>query len=139
METDDAANNNVTKGPTKLILIVEDDKFLRDMLVNKFEDTGFQVNAATTGEEAFKMLTRHKPDLITLDLLMPDVDGFQVIQKIKTDPGTSGIPILILSNLMEKGDIDRAMAAGASAYLVKANSTPDEIVAHAKELVEKNQ
>lgn len=136
---EDNATNNTTTKSAKTILIVEDDKFLRDMLVNKFEDAGFQVNAATTGEDAFKMLARRKPNLITLDLLMPDVDGLQVVQKLKTDPGTSGIPILILSNLMEKGDIDRAMAAGAAYYMVKANSTPNEIVARAKELVEKNQ
>ena len=123
----------------KLVLVVEDDKFLRDMLVNKLEEAGFEVNAATTGEEAFKMLARNKPDLITLDLLMPDVDGFRVIEKLKANPQTVDIPILILSNLMEKRDIDRAMSLGAAAYMVKANSTPNEIVARAKTLVVKSE
>ena len=127
--------NQTVKGQS--VLIVEDDKFLRDMLVNKFEENGFQVNAATSGEEAFKMLAIHKPDIITLDLLMPDVDGFQVIEKLKADPETSRIPILILSNLMEKEGIDRAMSLGAAAYLVKAVTTPNEIVARAKAIIEK--
>ena len=127
--------NKAVKG--KSVLIVEDDKFLRDMLVNKFEENEFQVNAATSGEEAFKMLAIRKPDIITLDLLMPDVDGFQVIEKLKADSETSNIPILILSNLMEKEGIDRAMSLGAAAYLVKAITTPNEIVARAKAIIEK--
>jgi len=118
---------------------VEDDKFLRDMLVNKFEEAGFQVNAAVTGGDAFKMLAVRKPDLITLDLIIPDMDGFRVLAKIKADPQTLNIPILILSNLMEKEGIDRAMSLGAAAYLVKANSTPDEIVERVKTLIGENK
>lgn len=106
------------------------------MLVNKFEEAGFGVNAATTGEDAFKMLARSKPDIISLDLIMPDVDGFQVIEKLKSVPETADIPILILSNLMEKADIDRAMAAGATGYIVKATSTPNEIVARVRAILD---
>lgn len=127
-----SSGGNKNAGTGRTILIVEDDKFLRDMLVNKFEDAGFGVNAATTGEEAFKMLARSKPDIISLDLLMPDVDGFQVVERLKSNPETVNIPILILSNLMEKGDIDRALAAGAASYMVKATTTPNEIVERAK-------
>jgi len=128
-----------TPDQSKSVLIVEDDKFLRDMLVNKFEEAGFQVNAAVTGGDAFKMLAVRKPDLITLDLIIPDMDGFRVLAKIKADPQTLNIPILILSNLMEKEGIDRAMSLGAAAYLVKANSTPDEIVERVKTLIGENK
>ena len=129
------SSNESASAANKLVLVVEDDKFLRDMLVNKLEGAGFQVNAATCGEDAFKMLKRHIPDAITLDLLMPDADGFQVIEKLKSNPRTSDIPILVLSNLMGKGDIDRAMSLGAADYMVKANSTPNEIVSRVKMLV----
>ena len=131
-EKSDAGIANSVKG---LILIIEDDKFLRDILVNKFEEGGFEVNAATNGEDAFKMIGIRKPGIIILDLLMPKMDGFQVMERLRSDPNNADIPVLILSNLMEKGDIDKAMSLGVSNYMVKATSTPEEVVARAEAMI----
>ncbi len=112
----------------KKILIVEDDKFLRELIVKKLSKEGYDVSEAVDGEEGVKKVKEEKPELVLLDLILPGIDGFEVLSRIKEDPASSVIPVIILSNLGQKEDVERGMELGAIDYLVKAHFTPGEIV-----------
>jgi len=120
------------------ILIIEDDAFLRDLISKKISSSGFTPLEAVNGEAALKKVKEERPSLILLDLLIPPPDGFEVLFKLKQDPETHSIPVIILSNLGQKEDVERGMSLGASDYLVKAQFTPEEIMAKIKEVLEKN-
>lgn len=119
------------------ILIVEDDKFLRELISRKLLGEGFKIEEAIDGEEGLKKLQESKPDLILLDLILPGLDGFDVLQRIKDDPGTASVPVLILSNLGQKDEIEKGLKLGAVDFLVKAHFTPEEIVQKIKQVLEK--
>lgn len=110
------------------ILVIEDDKFLRELLVRKLSAEGFDVENAIDAQAAFASLAQRKPKMILCDLILPGVDGFEILKRIKEDPKTADIPVVILSNLGQKEDLDRAMSLGAKDFMVKANFTLDEIV-----------
>jgi DNA-binding response OmpR family regulator len=118
----------------KNILIIEDDSFLRDLISKKLSSAGFSVSEANDGESGLKKVKEEKPDLILLDLLLPSTDGFEVLSKVKADTDTSSIPIIVLSNLGQKEDVDRAMGLGANDYLIKAQFTPEEIIIKVREI-----
>jgi DNA-binding response OmpR family regulator len=92
-------NNLERKKDKAKILIVEDDKFLRELLVRKLEAEGFKISIAIEGEEALKKINEELPQLILLDLILPGIDGFNVLEQIKKDSRTNKIPVIILSNL----------------------------------------
>ena len=115
-------------GDKPFILVVEDDKFLRELLVRKLASEGFDVENAIEAEATFRILGERKPDMILCDLILPGIDGFEILSRIKADPKTADIPVVILSNLGQKEDLDKAMALGAKDFMVKANFTLDEIV-----------
>jgi DNA-binding response OmpR family regulator len=118
----------------KNILIIEDDKFLRSLITEKVSSQGFNVSVAIDGKEGIREAQKSKPDLILLDLILPDVDGFEVLSKIKGEAGTSAVPVIVLSNLDSKEDIDKALKLGASDFLIKAQLTPEEIVEKVKNI-----
>ena len=117
------------------ILIVEDDKFLRELITQKILKEGYQVIGAVNGEEGVAKTKEVKPDLVLLDLILPGIDGFEVLRQIKEDPETSKVPVIILSNLGQKDDVERGVQLGASDYMVKAHFTPGEIVAKIKAIL----
>lgn len=111
------------------VLVVEDDKFLRELLVRKLASEKFTVENAIDAEAAFAILAKDRvPNIILLDLILPVVSGFDILAKVKSDPKTAAVPVIILSNLGQKEDIDRAKSLGAYDFMVKANFTLDEIV-----------
>jgi DNA-binding response OmpR family regulator len=110
------------------ILIIEDDKFLRELIAKKLTEEGFSVDEAVDGEEGLRKSKEGNPDLILLDLILPGIDGFEILAKIKEDPETKSIPVIILSNLGQKEDIEKGLKLGAFDYLVKAHFTPGEII-----------
>ncbi|OGZ61039.1 MAG: hypothetical protein A2932_00980 [Candidatus Spechtbacteria bacterium RIFCSPLOWO2_01_FULL_46_10] len=112
----------------KTIIIVEDDKFLLGILSDRFEAEGFTVIQAMNGSEAVKKTGEARPDLVLLDLILPELNGFEVMEKLKADARTKNIPVIILSNLGSEEDMERGKKLGAVDYLVKAYFTPDEIV-----------
>jgi len=112
----------------KKILIIEDDKFLRELIARKLSEEGFTVEEAVDGEEGIRKTNEGKPDLILLDLILPSIDGFEVLTKVKQDAETKSIPVIILSNLGQKEDIEKGLKLGAFDYLVKAHFTPGEII-----------
>lgn len=111
------------------ILLVEDDVDLQDMYESKFKMEGFGVVKAENGAIALDMIRTEKPDIVLLDIVMPEVDGFQVLQDIKNDPNTKDIPVILLTNLGQDSDIKKGIQLGAVDYLIKANFTPNEVVA----------
>ncbi len=117
------------------IFIIEDDKFLRELISRKLVSDGFKIKEAVDGEDGLRKLQEEKPDLILLDLILPGIDGFEVLEKIKEDPITSSIPVLILSNLGQRDEIEKGLKLGAVDFLVKAHFTPEEIVNKVKEVL----
>ena len=113
---------------SKNILVVEDDKFLRELIAQKLSKEGYKVFEAIDGEEGIKKIQKEKPDLVLLDLILPGIDGFEVLSKMKKDSTISSIPVIILSNLGQKDDVERGLKLGAVDYLIKAHFTPGEIV-----------
>jgi CheY-like chemotaxis protein len=116
----------------KTILIVEDDKFLRELISQKLVKEDFDIAEAVDGEHAIKKVKEVNPDLILLDLILPGIDGFEVLAKIKEDPAFAETPIIILSNLGQKDDIEKGLSLGATDYLIKAHFTPTEIIEKVK-------
>ena len=110
------------------ILLVEDDVFLAGIYQKKFEMEGFKISLANNGEKALVDAKRKKPDIILLDILLPKLDGFAVLEKLKADPATKGIPVILLTNLGQKDDVEKGLRAGAVDYLIKAHFKPSEIV-----------
>ncbi|MEK7482646.1 MAG: response regulator [Patescibacteria group bacterium] len=117
----------------KTILVIEDDKFLRELISQKLAKEGFNLSEAMDGEEGLKKIQQEKPDLILLDLILPGLDGFEVLSQAKQDPALSEIPVIILSNLGQKEDIERGLKMGAVDYLIKAHFTPGEIIEKIKQ------
>lgn len=122
-----------SKSGAKKILIVEDDRFLRDLMVQKLENENYEVFVAVDGEMGYKKIIEIKPDMILLDLILPGINGFEVLEKMKANQDIASIPVLILSNLGQKEDIERGLTLGAKDYLIKAHFTPGEIVEKIKQ------
>jgi DNA-binding response OmpR family regulator len=119
----------------KNILIIEDDKFLRELITQKLIKEGYETSEAIDGEEGIKKIKEEKPSLILLDLILPGIDGFEVLSRAKEDPAISSIPVIILSNLGQKEDIERGLKLGAVDYLIKAHFTPGEIIEKIKNIL----
>jgi DNA-binding response OmpR family regulator len=112
----------------KKILIIEDDAFLKNIEGSKFTKSGFEVSTAVTKTDIEKCLGESTPDIILLDMMLPDIDGEHVLQNLKTDEKTKNIPVIVFSNLSSDADIKKMMSGGAAAFMVKSNFTLDEVV-----------
>jgi len=110
------------------ILIVEDEPFLRKVISDECRERGYFVEEAIEGKEGLEKLKKEKFDLVLLDLLLPGIDGFEVLAQIKKDPELNKTPVLILSNLGQKEEIEKGLKLGAIDYLIKAHVTPSEIL-----------
>jgi CheY-like chemotaxis protein len=110
------------------ILLIEDSKIVQQMYRSKLTIEQFTVQTADNGMEAIKLLSHEIPDVILLDLMMPVMDGFKVLQVIKTDPRLSGIPVLVFSARGQPEEVEKAMNLGAAGYIVKATTKPNEVI-----------
>ena len=110
------------------ILLVEDDEFLRDLLTQRLQAKGFTVAIARDGETALSLAAAHAPDLMLLDLYLPGMSGFEAVARLRQNEATAKIPFMVLSNSAEEQSKKEAETLGAERYLVKAQSTPAEIV-----------
>lgn len=117
------------------ILLVEDDPFLLNMYATKFEIEDFQVVVAEDGDKGYKAAVKELPDIILLDVMLPKMNGFEVLEKIKSDKTVKDIPVILLTNLSQKNEIDRAMNLGAVDYLIKAHFMPSEVVDKIKKIL----
>ena len=111
----------------KKILLVEDDEFLRQIIGKNLSDSGYSVIMAVNGKDAIERMIADKPDLVLLDLLLPEVDGFEVLKQAKQNKEISNIIIVALSNLTQQSDITRALELGAADYFIKSQFTSKEI------------
>ena len=118
------------------ILFIEDEEVLQHALGEALQGAGFEVIKAADGEEGLRAATQVSPDLILLDLILPKMSGFEVLDALKKDLTTKQIPVMILTNLEGSADIERALAAGATTYLVKSNYNLDDILAKIKVIFE---
>jgi DNA-binding response OmpR family regulator len=126
----------------KTILLVEDDPFLTDIYTTKLKEAGFEVEAAEGGEEALEKIRQNNaqrktlwPDLMLLDIVLPRIDGWEILKEIKRDDKLKDLKVIILSNLSQKAEIDKGMALGAIKYLIKAHYTPSEVVEEIKKIL----
>lgn len=119
------------------VLIVDDTEFYQKAYKNKLLSAGYITSVANNGVEALKALTTDKPDLILLDLMMPIMDGFKVLQTVKANPNLQSIPVIVFSAKGASEEISKALQAGASDFLVKATTTPNRVVEKIKEVLQK--
>jgi CheY-like chemotaxis protein len=117
------------------VLIAEDDKFISSAYRVKLSKAGYDLKLVQDGKEAIKALEDFSPDLIILDLIMPNMDGFAVLKEIKNSEELKDIPVLVSSNLGQKEDVERAEKLGASDYIVKSDLSMDTVVEKVKKLI----
>ena len=137
-KSDTVNNVNTTNGKTK-ILVVEDDQFLRELIVRKLVKEGFKVSIAIDGQEGLQKIISEIPDLVLLDIILPEMDGFEILKQTKSHSNekVKDIPIILLSNMGQESDIEKAEKLGANDYLIKAEFTTDEIVDKIKNSLKK--
>jgi len=112
----------------KKVLLVEDSKAIQQIYRHKLTFEQFQVMTADNGMEAIKLLSQEKPDIVLLDLMMPVMDGYKVLQVIKTDPKLSDIPVLVFSAKGQQEEVEKALYLGAAGFIVKSTTKPNEVV-----------
>lgn len=122
----------------QIILLVDDDLNLRQMYKIRLESAGYQVVEAGNGEEAMARAVEQKPDCILLDVMMPRVNGFDVLDILKTTKSTKGIPVIVLTALMQDDTKERVKNSGAAGFLVKAEVVPSQVVEAIKEVLQNN-
>ncbi len=120
------------------ILIVDDDPLIADMYTLKLKEVGFDVEVAADGRAGLEKIKAGGYDLVLLDVVLPMLDGFEILQAVQRE-GKPLPPIVLLTNLGQKEDVDRGMALGAADYIMKAHFTPTEVVAKVKAVLEKTQ
>jgi DNA-binding response OmpR family regulator len=125
---------NTTSAKIKIV-IAEDDKFLSKVLSNKFRRADYEVFIASDGIEAGNKIRAELPDIVLLDLMMPNKNGFEILEEIKADKQFKNLPIIVLSNLGQKTDIARSKKLGAADYLVKSNLSINAVVDKVKEIL----
>ena len=120
------------------VLLVEDDAMLLEMYKMKFETEGFHVETGTNGVDGLRVLEeKGAPDILLLDVIMPQMDGFTMLKKVKEDERFKNFPVILLTNLGQEHDVKRGMELGATDYLVKANLTPQQVVDKVRGIVKK--
>jgi len=133
----------------KQILLVEDDPFLIDIYTTKLKRAGFKIEVASDGSDALRKLNEERFDLLVLDIVLPKIDGWEILEKIKNRSSAEAkvkmrtksssplkdLKIVVLSNLGQKGEVEKGLKLGAIKYLIKAHYTPSQVVAEIKQLL----
>ena len=126
----------VNEGKQKIkIVLIEDDTFLGGMYVTKLNLEGFDVKLAEDGEKGLKLVKSEQPDLVLLDIILPKMSGFDVLKDIKADKDTKDLPVILLTNLGQREDVQKGIKLGAKDYLIKAHFMPSEVVTKIKALI----
>ncbi len=123
-------NQDIIENPEKKkrVLLIEDDSFISQLYALKFSKTPYEMILARDGEEGIALSKDQKPDLILLDIILPKLSGFSVLESFKSDPETKDIPVILLTNLGQQENIQRGMNLGAADYIIKAHHTPQEVI-----------
>ena len=117
---------------SKKIVILEDDLALVTSLSRALESDGFEIYSAVDGETGLRTIAEKKPDLVILDIILPRKSGFEVMEALSADKELSKIPVMVLTNLESSQDVNRMMELGAKSFLVKTNSSLDEVLIKVK-------
>lgn len=117
------------------ILLVEDDSFIADIYSTKFKEAGFKVKIAKDGLEALQILKTEKPDVLLLDIVLPEFTGWEILGKIRKNQNLKNLKIIILSNLYQKEEVEKGLKLGANKYLIKAHYTPSQVVKEIKKIL----
>jgi two-component system phosphate regulon response regulator OmpR len=125
-------------GRSAQILLIEPDEFMADIYAKNLEMEGFRPTIATNGERGLNQLKNKKFDIILLSATLPIMNGFEVLQMITTDKKTAGTPVIMLSKLGAKEDVEKSRQYGAAAYIIKSHFRPSEIVDKIKKILFKN-
>lgn len=120
--------NNQEPKKMPVILVGEDDRFIANVYKTKLVKEGYQVEHGNNGKEVLRLAREKKPDLILLDLIMPEEDGFETLAELKTDPELKNIKVVVLSNLSQDEDKKKVLKLGAEEYVVKANVSFKEVI-----------
>lgn len=112
----------------KKILLVEDEEIMIDLLQRKLTDEGYEVSVARDGESGLRAMRELKPDLILLDIIMPKLGGFEVMEEMNKDKELKKIPVIIISNSGQPVELDRAQKLGAKDWLIKTEFDPNEVL-----------
>mgnify|MGYP001578385390 CR=1 FL=1 len=123
----------------KKLLIVEDEPLLANLLKQRFEKEGIEVILARDGEEALNFLRTTRPDLILLDIILPKISGFELLETMSADPNIEKAPVIITSNLGQDSDVKRGQSLGVVEYFVKAKISIEDLVEHVKNVLEGNK
>ena len=121
------------------ILIIEDDMYINKMYQLKLNLEGYEVEIAENGKVGVEKTKSFKPDIVLLDILMPEMDGFEVLKVLKADSEMKKIPVLIMSNLGQEDHIQKGKEMGAVGYIVKTQYTPAKVVETIKEVLERGK
>lgn len=122
------------------ILLVEDDSFISGMYYTKLVSLGFKVAIAEDGETAWeKMQQDPLPDLVLLDVVLPKKDGFEILEGLRNAARTKELPVILLTNLGQKPDVERGLKLGANDYIIKAHFTPTEVVEKITKLLDQGK
>ncbi len=119
----------------KKVLFIEDEFTLQKAVSETLGKAGYDVIQAIDGETGLKLAFREKPDLILLDIILPKMDGFEVLQKLKSEKDTKDIPVIILTNLAGSEDVEKSLNLGATTYLVKSDHSVEDILAKIKQTI----
>jgi DNA-binding response OmpR family regulator len=119
------------------ILLIEDDPFLSEIYTTKLQEAGFDIEVFSDSVVGLAKAKETHPELILLDIVIPNMDGFEVLRAMKEDPEIKDIPVIILSNLGEEENVRKGLMLGAEAYFIKAHYTPTEVVTRVQEILQK--
>lgn len=119
-------------------LIIEDEQFIRDIYKRQLEKAGIAVDGFGNGTEGLQAISQNKYDIILLDIMLPDLNGLEILKQIKQNPSLKNIPVIMLTNLGQDEVIKEGFALGAQGYFIKASYTPDQIVQEVKKVLSKN-
>lgn len=115
-----------TKKP--IVALIEDDPLIAEMYTTKFTKEGYDIKHAADGAAGLEMVKKEKPDIILLDIIMPKMDGFQVLTELRKEAAFKETPVIMLTNLGQEEDVQKGRALGATDYFIKTNFTPAAIV-----------
>ncbi len=118
-----------------LVLLVEDEQMIVDLYRLRFDEAGYEVLVTDKGSDALVLADKKKPDIILLDIILPEIDGFGILRELKSKTSTKKIPVLLLTNLSQETDRQKGSDLGADGYLVKAEHTPAEVVNEIKKIL----
>lgn len=118
------------------VLLIEDDQFFSQIMKGSLEERGYEVVWAANGEDGVRQARTLLPDVITLDVMMPKKNGFQVLDELKEEESTRDIPVIMLTSMSSREDIERCLVTGACEYMIKVHHTPEEVCERVARLVE---